>query len=316
MSFYITQIDEKDWKKFLLGESLTGIEIEIIPSAGAILNAFRVRQNDGTINIIDGYINFEDFKANMLRGFKGAKLSPFACRIKDARFEWEGKTYYLTKFLLNGSAIHGLLYDAHFEVKYQDAKENSALLHLEYQFAGEDPGYPFPYKCEVMFQLEKENMLRIKTVITNLSDTDIPVADGWHPYFSFGGSIDDLYLKICSENMLEYDNNLVPTGKMISNTDFSTLRRIGDAHLDNGFLLDFSKFEPMCVLKDEKNDLQLEIYPDMNYPYLQVYTPDSRRSIAIENLSSAPDAFNNGMGLISLKPGETKLFMTTYKVVL
>jgi aldose 1-epimerase len=48
---------------------------------------------------------------------------------------------------------------------------------------------------------------------------------------------------------------------------------------------------------------------------LQIYTPEDRKSIAIENLSSAPDAFNNGMGLLVLEPGETKMFTTTYQIV-
>ena len=40
------------------------------------------------------------------------------------------------------------------------------------------------------------------------------------------------------------------------------------------------------------------------YRYLQVYTPPGRESIAIEPMTCAPNAFNNGMGLIRLDPGE------------
>lgn len=60
--------------------------------------------------------------------------------------------------------------------------------------------------------------------------------------------------------------------------------------------------------------VQLEIRPDKQYPYLQIYTPPHRNSIAIENLSAAPDAFNNKMGLITLQPGENIIFTTTYKI--
>jgi aldose 1-epimerase len=51
-----------------------------------------------------------------------------------------------------------------------------------------------------------------------------------------------------------------------------------------------------------------------NYPYLQVYTPDHRRSIAIENLSSPPDSFNNLMGLITLGPEDSATFHLQYKL--
>ena len=45
---------------------------------------------------------------------------------------------------------------------------------------------------------------------------------------------------------------------------------------------------------------------------MQFYTPDDRKKIAIENLSSAPDAFNNKMGLQILEPQETINFITSY----
>jgi aldose 1-epimerase len=47
---------------------------------------------------------------------------------------------------------------------------------------------------------------------------------------------------------------------------------------------------------------------------LQIFTPDSRQSIAIENLSGAPDCFNNGMGLVLLAPNSSKTFSVIYQV--
>jgi aldose 1-epimerase len=58
----------------------------------------------------------------------------------------------------------------------------------------------------------------------------------------------------------------------------------------------------------------VEIRPESSYPYLQLYTPPHRESIAIENLSAAPDAFNNGMGLINLEPGASATFKTAYTI--
>jgi aldose 1-epimerase len=52
----------------------------------------------------------------------------------------------------------------------------------------------------------------------------------------------------------------------------------------------------------------------MGYPFIQLYIPDNRKTIAIENLSSAPDAFNNGIGLIHLEPKELKYFQTKFMV--
>jgi aldose 1-epimerase len=45
-----------------------------------------------------------------------------------------------------------------------------------------------------------------------------------------------------------------------------------------------------------------------------LYIPGDRKSIAIENLSSAPDSFNNRMGLVTLDPGEEKAFTLHYTI--
>jgi aldose 1-epimerase len=46
-----------------------------------------------------------------------------------------------------------------------------------------------------------------------------------------------------------------------------------------------------------------------------LYTPPDRKSIAIENLSGAPNAFNNKIGLHYVKPQEDIVFETSYQVV-
>ena len=61
--------------------------------------------------------------------------------------------------------------------------------------------------------------------------------------------------------------------------------------------------QPLCVLKSFKK-IELEILPEKSYPYLQIYIPPHRNSIAIENLSGAPDGFNNEMGVTTLESGE------------
>ena len=68
------------------------------------------------------------------------------------------------------------------------------------------------------------------------------------------------------------------------------------------------------AVSDESVGLTIHFYPEKSYPILQVYTPPHRRSIAIENLSAAPDAFNNDIGLIHLQAGESYDFRTMIRV--
>jgi aldose 1-epimerase len=59
----------------------------------------------------------------------------------------------------------------------------------------------------------------------------------------------------------------------------------------------------------------IEFISVRNYPYLQLYTPPSRDALSIENLSAAPDAFNNGLGLTILEPGQKVDFEVQMKFI-
>jgi aldose 1-epimerase len=313
--FEATLKNDTDFNKVVLKDSTTNTTVEILPACGAMLHAFTVINNGSALNVIDGYDNEADFKTNLTgKGFKGSKLSPFVCRLKNGRYNFGQKEYTTNKFFLDKHAIHGLIYDAAFTVINKWAGEKSAGVTLSYQYTATDNGYPFKYTCSVTYELKSGNALTITTTITNNDEGIIPMQDGWHPYFTFGGSINDLQFEFQSKEIVEFDSGLVPTGKLIPYEEFGSLKKIGDTQLDNCFTVNFAECQPMCVLRDAVKKLQIEIHPDKSYPYLQIYTPPHRNSIAIENLSGAPDAFNNGMGVTVLQPGETASFTTMYKI--
>ncbi|MEJ7588728.1 MAG: aldose 1-epimerase, partial [Ferruginibacter sp.] len=196
----------------------------------------------------------------------------------------------------------------------QYANESGAGIELNYEYRGIERGYPFHYNCKISYHLKTGNELTIATNIINTDEGLIPVQDGWHPYFTFGGKIDDLQLEFQSKEMVVFDESLIPTGNVVPYQEFGSLKKIGSAIIDNCFTLNFAECQPLCVLRDAGKKLQIEVRPGKHYPYLQIYTPLHRNSIAIENLSAPPDAFNNKMDLIILQPGENIIFTTTYKI--
>ena len=314
MRFAIELTHVNGWNQVVLKDKETGTRATIIPSAGAILNAFSIEHQGKPLNVIDGFSGADDFSNRIEKGFQSAKLSPFVCRIQGAQYKWESKPYTLQKFSLNGAALHGLIYDAPFELIEQLINTEFAEIELKYTYPGSDPGYPFPYDCYIRYRLEANNTLLVVTAIHNRGKSSIPVADGWHPYFTFGGSIRNLRLQVKSSAILEYDEALIPTGKTIAGNPWAQPTGIGDTKQDHGYVLDFSQPQPLCTLTDPEKGVSVEFHPDRSYPYLQVYTPEHRQSIAIENLSAAPDAFNNRMGLVTLEPDHTKTFSTRYKI--
>lgn len=314
MSFSISRVTENDLSLVRLQDNATNTIITVLPDYGALLHGFEIPLQGSQYNIIDNYSGKEDLQKNLELSYKSSKLSPFVCRIPGGKYELEGQEFEISKKFIDGSAIHGLLYDKPFKVLSEFADDHKASLSLRYNYKEDDPGYPFNYVCEVRYTLHTLQRLQVETTILNLEEFDIPIADGWHPYFTLGGTVNDYELQFMSGTMLEFNDKLIPTGKYIAEPTFNSPSRLGTRQLDNCFMLQVQEGLPCCVLRNPQNRLTLSFYTDTGYSYLQIYTPDHRKSIAIENLSGAPDCFNNGMGLMLLPPRRSETFHIWYQL--
>ena len=201
--FTISYNKSNGFDTVILKDTASNTSAVVIPACGGILHAFEVYHNNQLLNVIDNYLSLDDFTQHVTdKGFMSCKMSPFACRIKDASYQYEGKQYTIEKFLLVGSALHGLLYNVAFKIIHQLADENSAAVTLAYNYTGTDKGYPFKYDCAVTYQLKTNNQLVISTLVSNKDEVPIPMQDGWHPYFTFGGKIDELLLEFQSKEQI------------------------------------------------------------------------------------------------------------------
>jgi aldose 1-epimerase len=310
MRFEIIIDDNAVYPVITLKDTQTNCEAEIY-SFGALLNSFSVNFNDSLFNVIDGFSSVEDAIKNITPVFKSTKLSPFVCRMKNGEYNFNQQHYKIENFYLKEHAIHGIVFDRIFSIEERNATDDFALVKLLLKYKGEDAGYPFNFNLSIEWKLEKENNLSVTTIITNLHTAPIPIADGWHPYFKTDVPVDECTLEFDGTAMLEFDETLIPTGKL-KPTKFNEATSLKNIDLDNCFALDPLVATPRCILTGKH--LQLQIETDNSYPYLQVFIPPHRKSIALENLSGAPDAFNNGLGLQILNAGESLQFKTTYQV--
>ena len=307
----LTQQTEDGFGKVVL--STENLSVEVVPDCGAMLHAMTLDTGDELVNVVGNYASREDFQNNYAsKGYKSAKMAPFVCRINEGKYSFEGKDYRIEGGYLGPHSIHGLIYKAPFVVTDSTEHEDYARVNMEYQYNGEDPGYPFGFTCQVEYKLTDENRLYLSTSITNNSTVSIPFADGWHPYFTFNKKIDELQLEFQTQTQLEFDAGMIPTGKEEAYEAFTAIKPIGQAEFDDCFRLNFDACQPLVVLRDPEKHLQLEILPGKSYPFIQIYTPPDRQSIAIENLSAAPDSFNNKIGLTVIEAGESVSFETSY----
>lgn len=312
--FSINNKTENGFDKIILKDEMNGTSAQIVPFCGAILNSFSAAIDGKEFNVIESYESENDFRNNVTKGFLGRKLSPFVCRLNKGKYIFEGREFTIEKNYAGNNALHGLLYDQPFRVINQKVSEQSAFISMIHEYRANDQGYPFNYDSTVTYELEKDNKLDVITEVINRDEVAIPVQDGWHPYFKLDSKIDDLELQFQSIDMVEFDDELIPTGKLIPYKEFYKPKKLGNTFLDNCFTLNFSEGQPICLLQNTEKNVQVEIHTNESYPYLQLYTPPHRKSIAIENISGAPDAFNNRMGLKILSPGESVTFKTSYKI--
>jgi aldose 1-epimerase len=313
MSFSVTRITQNGLSLVRLQDNATNTIITILPEYGALLHGFEIPVDGEYLNIIDNYSGREDVEQNLAISYKSSKLSPFVCRLRNGKYTIDDEEFEISKKFKDGNAIHGLLYNKPFKIVDSFADDTQANVTLKYHFKREDPGYPYDYVCEVRYTLLPQSILQVETVLLNLDMLSIPLADGWHPYFQLGGTIDDYEFQVSSNTMVEFDEGLIPTGKLVPDQTFSTGDFIGNRQLDNCFVIQPIEQRPCAILYNPANGAYVSIFTNSKYPYLQLYTPPHRKSIAIENLSAAPDCFNNGMGLHLLEPSRSQTFTVWYQ---
>lgn len=313
MSFNVSRIDQNGFSLVKLQDKATNTFITILPEYGALLHSFEFLVNGEYINIIDNYSSREHVEEDLAISYKSSKLSPFVCRLRNGKYKIDDEEFEFSKKFTDGNAIHGLLYNKPFKVVDEFADDQQANVTLRYHFKREDPGYPYDYVCEVRYTLMPQNILQVETIILNLDMVEIPLADGWHPYFQLGGPIDDYEFQISTDTMIEFDNGLIPTGELVPDETFTNATRIGNRQLDNCYVIKPVEQRPAALLYNPGNGVYVSIFTNSRYPYLQLYTPPNRKSMAIENLSAAPDCFNNGLGLVMLAPNKSQTFTVWYQ---
>lgn len=289
-----------EYELYHLNNGETGESCTVIPDYGAVLHGLTLRKNGSLYELIDAYTDAIQISENQF--FKSSHLIPFPNRVDKGLYKFNGQTYRLTPNLTaEDNAIHGLVFDKKFDAKFEQ-NERSAMLTLQYDFEG-TPGFPFPFLTTIMFTLQA-GQLSCNVLVRNIGNQGMPMGVGWHPYFKLGDKkVNDLSLKLPEGRRIEMGERMIPTGNLQDYNQFRTAAPIGQTPFDTGFYVNNNGEEAITTLFDEERQVTL-LVSQKNCPYLQIYIPPSRNSIAIEPMTCAPDAFNNGLGLETLKSGE------------
>ncbi len=273
----------------------------VVVEVGAGLRSYTIAGED----ILDGYSAEE-----MARSGRGQVLIPWPNRIQDGTYEFGGRDHQLPLNELEArNAIHGLVR----WVAWTTAEREDHRVVLEHTLHPQS-GYPFSLALGIEYSLSQDG-LRVTSTATNIGPEACPYGFGMHPYLTMGTEkVDELILRAPGRTVLKTNDRGIPVGSEPvegAEYDFRRPRPIGTAKLDHAFT-DLERDGDGLAsleLQHPEDERTILFWLDESYRYLQLFTGDplpdvARRSIAVEPMTCAPNAFRSGDGLLVLEPGE------------
>lgn len=242
---------------------------------------------------------------------RGQLLAPWPNRIRDGRYSFDGRDLQLPLSEPKlGNASHGLVRWASWTVE----EHSESSVSLGYRLMSQ-PGYPWTVDLHVIYDLSAAGLI-VTVTATNLAGSRAPYALGAHPYLTAGsGRVDDWELTLPVTTGLAVDEKLIPVGRTdITGTelDFRTARPIGSTSLDTAFtgVSPGPDGRTTVTLRDPATDQGVVLWMDERHGWLQVFTGDklpalARESLAVEPMTSPPNAFGSGEDLVVLEPAGT-----------
>ncbi len=285
---------------------VNGEQHAVIVELGAGLRSYRA----GAVDVVDGYRRNEPSE-----GGRGQVLLPWPNRVAAGRYAFGGRELQLTvNESRTGCAIHGLTRSLPWALV--DAATDATTLALDLRPSA---GYPFALSLAVTYTLTSEG-LTVQTSARNTGDEPCPYGAGAHPYVRVDDAqtIDSGILRIPATATLDADARGIPTGVVCAvegtDVDFRTPRRIGALVLDTAFTALSADDDGITRISLAAADMNraVTVWMDATHPFAMIYSGDTladvprrRHGLAIEPMTCAPDAFNSGLGLITLQPGES-----------
>jgi aldose 1-epimerase len=238
-------------------------------------------------------------------GSRGVVLLPWPNRVRDGRWTWEGRDLQLEiRSREQPNALHGLVTAQPWVVLDESADSATVGTVLE-----PHTGYPFRLAAALDYALSP-TALTVTMRVRNVGSQDAPFGAGMHPYLHVGatedGGIGDAELTAGARTELVVDAGL-PTGER--RPFDGDVGRIGRRAFDTP-VTDLQRDADGWAwvrLRGPSGELTLAV--DEQWPWLQLYTGDQlpegqhRRSLAVEPMTSPPNALADGVDLIVLEPG-------------
>lgn len=298
---------------------------------GAALLSFEVPLNGSLHDLADGYRDPDEILQRP--GSRFAIMAPFAGRIGDARYTFDGQPQDLQPGMTGAdrASRHGFVRGTDFDIVALNADDDHARVSLGTSAIRPQPGYPHAIDLAVTFTLDAAG-LTLETTMRNVGEQPAPCFFGWHPYFRLAAStLDDWQLQVPAQTLIRTDASLIPLPDAaayvaldeVPALDFRAPRRIGDSIIDQEYTdLDVETDGRIRTrIQDLASGLGIAVWQE--HGVMHVFTADTvsrdvRRAVALEPMACMADAFSRAdcAAAIRLQPGAARRFRCGVEVAL
>ena len=224
-------------------------------------------------------------------------LVPYANRIADGRFRWDGRAHRLVEnFPASPHPLHGVGWRRAWHVVSAD--ECSCVLRLEHRPQGdEQQDWPFAFDAEQKISLGSGG-LSVKLSVINSDEFAAPLGLGLHPLFPRRGSE---RLTFNAAGAWRNGSDMLPSLRVSGGLwEHAAGQSIDAQVLDN----DFFGWEGVARIEAEGAD-PIRISASAIFSLLRVFTPADKDFFAIEPVSHSTDAINRSgtAELLRMQPG-------------
>jgi aldose 1-epimerase len=295
--YRIELLRKKGRRVYKLIDKLNSSSIEIAPENGGRIISFKVKN----YNIL---YQPRDF----VRENAGVPIMwPFANRIRQGRFVWEGVDHNLmgepnTTDDFNGNLMHGMVKQALWQVRQTGVDQEGVYIECFINSA-DFPAVQRHFgtaEIKAIYHLAADKV-KIEIEVENKGGRAFPMTLALHPWFNLPltrrGKRSEVRLRLPAARRWETVDRL-PSGRLLEvkeEFDFRRGRNIGDNIYDDVFTSLELDQEGMSVseLFDPSSATGIRICASSEFRNLVLYVPkDNKRVVCVEPQTSATDAFN------------------------
>jgi galactose mutarotase-like enzyme len=280
--YTVHEFKDNQYTIYELKDGGTDSWVKVAPERGGIIYSYGVRGKELL------YLNSETFY-NQDQNVRGGIpiLFPISGQLANGSYEWQGTTYKMKN--------HGVARTSSWEVVGTNESDGASITLQLTSSAETRAAYPFDFKVVFTYVL-KEGKLSILQEYINLSDEDMPIYAGFHPYFKTSNK----NITYDTNATRYYDYNDDQTKEIKGSIDLTHLK-------ESAVLLDAT--DNQIGFEVNAGKVALEYGPE--FKYIVLWTEEDKEFVCVEPWMAKTGELNKKEELVMIPPKESvKTFLT------